>query len=531
MLEDRPSDAELSRQELIRAGFIPQCRRVDTELEFLAALDPAPDLVLADYRLPNYDGLRALDALHERGLDVPFIVISGALDAEVVAQCIKRGVADYLLKDRLDRLGLAVANALAERRLRLEARRVEEQLRQSQKLEAVGQLASGIAHDFNNILTVINGWVGAMLEADVLPPDAPAILREVLGAGERAAGLTRQLLLFGRKGEARREAINLNILVEQVLAMLRRLIGENISLEFSGDPGLPALDADPVMMEQILLNLAVNARDAMPRCGRMKIEVRAVRLAPPGPGAHSGARAGDFVRLSVRDTGCGIPADVLPRIFEPFYTTKGPGTGTGMGLATVYGIVKSHGGWIEVESQLGLGTSFQVFLPQSAGALSASPAAPVHLASPLAKGGGETVLVVEDEASVRQFAVAALNRQGYRVLEARSGSEALEVWARHCGRIDLVITDMVMPGDMTGMELGARLKAQKADLPVILSSGYSDGRTGYDRLEKPYSLRQLAQAVRSALDAHSVLALGLVLCLAPAAATFIFQLPLQSVPP
>ncbi|MDB6167457.1 MAG: multi-sensor hybrid histidine kinase [Verrucomicrobia bacterium] len=384
-------------------------------------------------------------------------------------------------------------------------KQLQAQLLQAQKMEAIGQLAGGIAHDFNNILTVINGSASMMLDAGHLAPADVKAVKQIYTAGERAARLTRQLLVFSRKQEIHREPLDLNRTIEEVAKMIGRLIGENISLSLELAPQLPAIRGDAVMVEQVLMNLAVNARDAMPRGGQLTIATQRVRFDETEAASHVARRAGDFVRLSVRDAGCGIAPAILPRIFEPFFTTKDVGVGTGLGLATVFGIVEHHEGWIEVESQVGEGTCFNLFLPPTS-----EPVAPKHRsAHPFPqRRGNETVLLVEDEAAVREFAVAVLENSGYRVLQAGSGVQALEVWKWHQSRIALLLTDLVMPDGITGVDLAKTLRSEKPDLTVVFTSGYSRlmstqvmaAEHEIPFIQKPYVPATLTRVVREALD-------------------------------
>jgi two-component system, cell cycle sensor histidine kinase and response regulator CckA len=509
LLEDRATDAELIVRELRRANFDPEWTRVETEGAFVAHLDPTIDVVLADYNLPLFNGLQALGRLQELKLDIPFILISGALGDELVAQCIKQGVTDYLLKDRLDRLGLAISHALEERRLRAEHTLVEEQLRQSQKMEAVGQLAGGVAHDFNNLLTVIIGYSGMMLDDASTSEETREAAKQIYLAGQRAGSLTRQLLFFSRKRPIERALMDLNTTVEEVAAMLKRLIGAHIDLQLKLAGDLPRIEADASMMEQVLINLSVNARDAMPEGGKLTIGTVTRELRETDLRGNPDARPGRFVCLRVEDTGSGIPPEIMPRIFEPFFTTKEVGKGTGLGLATIFGIVKQHHGWVEVESQVGKGTSFSILLPVVES--SATLPAVKEPDEPRVAGGQETILLVEDETSVREFAVAVLAPLGYRVLQASSGVEALEVWQWHSARINLLVTDVVMPGNIAGPALAKILTARKPGLPVIFTSGYNEEamhevcapNPEVRFLHKPYSPRQLATAVRETLDAKA----------------------------
>jgi two-component system, cell cycle sensor histidine kinase and response regulator CckA len=386
-----------------------------------------------------------------------------------------------------------------------ERRQLEEQLRQSQKMESIGQLAAGVAHDFNNILAVIQGHTDMILGGMVEGKDAEESLKQVSAAAKRAANLTRQLLAFSRKQQVQAQDLNLNTVVQGMSQMLMRLLGAPISLEFKVSPELPSVNGDFGMMEQILLNLAVNARDAMPRDGRLTITTAARKIAETEIHRNPEARAGWFVRLSVADTGAGIAPEILPRIFEPFFTTKEAGKGTGLGLATVYGIVKQHQGWIEVESQVGRGTTFNVFLPANAQTIASST---LLVAPTTAKGGGETILIAEDDPALRRLAARILRNLGYEVLEAGSGVEAIGVWEHHGKKVDLLLADLVMPDGLTGRELAKQMATREAGLKVIYSSGYSPGiketafifHEGTNFLQKPYPADKLAETVRLCLD-------------------------------
>jgi len=386
-----------------------------------------------------------------------------------------------------------------------ERKRLEGELMQAQKMECVGHLAGGVAHDFNNMLTVINGHSSLLLDSANLDPEVAGSLRMIFSAGERAARMTHQLLAFSRRQPPGLEVLDLNEVIAETLKLLQHLIGEDITLE-AGIPSQPlCIQGDEGMIGQMLLNLAVNARDAMPRGGRLTIGANRRAISAEEALGRAQSRPGDFVCVEVRDTGAGIPPEVLPRIFEPFFTTKEPGKGTGLGLATVFGIVRQHQGWIEVESGVGAGTLFKIYLP-------ASPREKVALGikhdAPIPGGGNETILLVEDEAAVRELGVAVLHRYGYRVLEAGSGKEALNVWKRHAQRIDLLLTDLVMPDDMTGAELARELQGQKPSLKVIYSSGYGEDWAGEPFslqksarfVPKPYQPHALAKAVRESLD-------------------------------
>ena len=382
-----------------------------------------------------------------------------------------------------------------------EQRALEAQLRQAQKMEAVGQLAGGIAHDFNNLLTIIDVHAELALEdleeANGLRDD----LLEVKKASARAAGLTRQLLAFSRKQLLQPERLPLNAVVDGVAPMLRRLIGEDIAVIARLDPESGSVFADPGQLEQVVINLAVNARDAMLGGGTLTIETSKVAVDERSADEHEAMR-GRYVCLTVSDTGCGMSAEVQERIFEPFFTTKPAGQGTGLGLSTVYGIVRQSGGHILVDSEPGQGTSFRVYLPTAEVPESALPAIPERSACPC---GTEIVLLVEDEDAVRALARRILERQGYTVLDACNGRDALVVAARG-GRIDLVLTDVVMP-EMNGRALAEALAVARPSLPVLYMSGYTDDEivrrglldTSNGLLQKPFTADSLARAVRSAL--------------------------------
>jgi two-component system cell cycle sensor histidine kinase/response regulator CckA len=756
VLEDKASEAEMLIRDVKRAGFNPEWRRVETEADFLMELAKAPDLILSDYSLPHFDGLRAVALVRERGLDTPFILVSGTLGEEAAVEAMKFGVDDYLMKGRTVRLGLAIRRVLEEKRLRgernraerqnliqaqaLEAaanaivitdrqgkilsvnqafttltgysreealgqnssvfrsgthdasfyrhlwetvlngkvwqgeitnrrkdgtlcdeemtitpiradgveithfiavkqdvtdrkraekelrwrtalieaqfessidgilvvdrsgkrilqnrrmgelwkipqsvaededdskqvrfvtglvknpkqfaekvadlyahpddvgrdeiellegtildrysapvrdthgnlygriwvfrditarRKLEQQFLQSQKMEAIGQLASGVAHDFNNILAVIQMQASLLKCGENLSPEQNELTDDIGEAVQRAAALTRQLLLFSRKEVVREQDLDLNRSIESMMRMLLRTICADIEiqLKLAGRPML--LNADPGMMDQVLLNLAVNARDAMPKGGQLAIETSGAEFDGPAASHSAQIRPGSFVCLSVSDTGCGIPAEVMSKIFEPFFTTKEVGKGTGLGLATVFGIVQQHHGWINVDSEVGQGTTFRIYLPRLA-KLSGKTSHDTTVTT--LPGGKETLLLVEDEPALCAMVQVSLSRLGYQVLDAANGIEALAVWKEHCDEIQLVLTDMVMPGGMNGIELGAQLLKENPKLKVIYTSGYSAEVAGKDFplkegvnfLNKPYQRAKLAQTVRAMLDA------------------------------
>jgi len=382
---------------------------------------------------------------------------------------------------------------------------LEAQFRHAQKLESVGQMAAGIAHDFNNVLTVIQGYADCLLARHQDNEKVMVPAKRIADAARRATALTRQLLLFSRKQVLQPKMLDLNSVIRGLESMLPRLLCEDIAMTLQCGERLPKIEADAGMIEQVIMNLAVNSRDAMPRGGRLDIATTAVSIDAAYASRRPDARPGQFVCLTVTDTGCGMDKQTLNRIFEPFFSTKEVGRGTGLGLATVHGIVKQHQGWIEVSSQIGAGTTFRIFFPAAdkpgeAGSASSETTRPI-------RGGRETILVVEDEPIVRELVREVLGQYNYRILQAGSGVEALQVWDENAGAIDLLLTDMVMPEGMTGRDLATHLRKRDPDLKVIYTSGYAPSSVGGESregettfLQKPYHPPKLAELVRACLD-------------------------------
>lgn len=385
-----------------------------------------------------------------------------------------------------------------------ERKRLEEQFRQSQKMEAIGQLAGGVAHDFNNILAAMLMVLEMQRNNANLDPETKQDLGELEVQARRAASLTRQLLLFSRRSVMETRVVDLNAVVANLLKMLGRLLGEHIALGFEPGKQLPLVEADVGMLEQVLMNLAVNARDAMPEGGRITLATTRLEFSAKAVALNPERCRGQFVCLAVSDTGCGMDAATKKRVFEPFFTTKEGSKGTGLGLATVHGIVAQHRGWVEVESEVGQGTTFRVYLPAST--QQALPAGPAR--SEAVPRGTETLLVVEDETGVRHLLVRTLRNLGYRVHEAADGREATMLWQAHGREIDLLFTDILMPQGISGLDLAERLKAEKPSLRIVISSGYSAETAKIERLTslgavslpKPYPVSLLGKTVRQCLD-------------------------------
>jgi len=505
-LEDDPNDAALVQSTLADEGIACTTTRVETHNDFVEALERGGiDLILSDFSLPKFDGLSATEIVRIQWPDIPLIFVSGTLGEERAIDSLKSGATDYVLKERLARLAPAVRRAMHEVEDRAERQRLEAQFIEAQKMDVIGQLAGGVAHDFNNILAVIMGYDD--LIASDLDPDSPLrkYTREIKLATERAAGLTRQLLVFSRKQTVQPVVLDLNAVVNDLEQMLRRLIDEYIEVSIVPGEHIGCIKADAGYVGQVLMNLVVNARDAMPNGGKLTIETSKVTLDEAYALAHPGTTPGDYVMLGVSDTGTGMTDEVKKRLFEAFFTTKSLGKGTGLGLATCQSIVQQSGGHISFYSEVGLGTTFKIYFPRVEQLL------PV-VVKPIQPGplprGTETVLIVEDDQSVRHLARGMLEAQGYEVLTAPNGQEALRVVSQSHGRpIALVVTDVIMPL-MSGKVMAEWLKITYPELKILFTSGYTDEaiarhgvlETGVEFLPKPYSRSTLLHKVREMLD-------------------------------
>jgi signal transduction histidine kinase len=440
--------------------------------------------------------------LRERSIEAPFIFVSGTIGEETAIAALKAGAQDYVIKGNLKRLVPAIRRELRDVQEREERKRLEIQVRMLQRFEAIGRLAAGIAHDFNNVIGAIMGW------AEIGSTESPAgslsgkRFQTIWDQASHASDLTRQILAFARRQHLESRNIDLNALVSESVNLLGKLIGERVQVSLVLAPDLAPVWADPTQIEQVLANLCLNARDAMPRGGKLRIETLNVTIAEVGDPLVKLARPGRYALLLLSDTGTGMDKTILEHIFEPFFTTKGEGQGTGLGLATVYGIVKQHNGCVDVASELNQGTTFRVYLPVGTGPAMARE----RISKGSVKGGTETILIAEDNEGLAEAAREMLLSFGYTVLLARSGAEALQLFEEKHNSIALVLLDVAMPG-MTGPEVYSRMCAIKPDTPVVFATGYSAeetlGATKGKRpavLQKPYGRNGLGQAIRTVLD-------------------------------
>lgn len=510
--DDSENDVLMLIRALRKGGYQAVHDRVSNAADMKASFhNHTWDIVISDYEMPGFGGIEALQILKESGHDLPFILVSAVLSEEMAVSAMKAGANDFVMKGRLARLVPAIERELREAETRMARktaetalRQSEEQLRQAQKLEAVGRLAAGVAHDFNNILTAITGHsemlIGALDPHDTRLKHAEQIEK----AAGMAAALTRQLLTFSRKQVIEPRVLNLNDVVTNIQKMLGRLVGEDIELHLDADPDTGAIRADPHQIEQIIMNLAVNARDAMTSCGKLSIKTGNVSLDDGQARTFPDMKPGNYVMLTISDTGTGMTDEVKAHLFEPFFTTKAPGKGTGLGLATCFGIVKQNNGHIHVQSEVGHGTTFTIYLPQ---VKSAAEPQPASVKRPDTVGGHETLLIVEDEQAVREMAVLALRNKGYTVFEAENGEEGLRTTREQNGRIDLILTDVVMPM-MGGKEMADAIHLDYPQTKTLFTSGYSDDaishhgvlEPGIVFLQKPYMMATLVRKVREVLD-------------------------------
>jgi two-component system cell cycle sensor histidine kinase/response regulator CckA len=503
LVEDDDEDYLLTRELFARLpGPRYTVHRSEDSASALAAVSEGEyDVCLVDYRLGPDNGVELVRALVASGCDVPIIVLTGQGDRDVDVEAASAGAADYLVKDEIGPTVLerTIRYAIRSHEQLRELRRHEETLRHAQRMEAIGQLAGGIAHDFSNLLLVIRGYSTLVLDTVVDEKLRDQVSR-IDQAAERAAELTAQLLAYSRQQVLMPETTQLNAVVEDTLKLLDRVLGDDVDVRAEYDENLPAVLIDPSQVGQVILNLAINARDAMPGGGALSIRTRAVELDDVYARAHAEVTPGPYVLLEITDSGVGMDSETQSRVFDPYFTTKE--TGNGLGLATVYGIVRQSGGHIWLYSEVGLGTTFRIYFPPTDTELQRAPTVETSELS-----GVETILIVEDAPMVRTLVSEMLKSYGYTVLEAENGREAVAIVRDHDGPIDLLLTDVVMP-ELNGRELADELVVSRPGMRVLFTSGYPADtivRSGIadadvEFIQKPYLANDLAQKIRSLLS-------------------------------
>jgi signal transduction histidine kinase len=507
VVEDSEDDAALLVRELRRGGYEVSHERVETAPAMTAALDKQEwDLVVSDHSMPHFSGSAALRLLRGKESELPFIFISGTMGEEAAVAALKDGAQDYLMKNNLTRLVPAVQRELREATERREHKRLEQQVLQLQKFEAIGRLAGGIAHDFNNAIGAILGWADLAIQEAQAGSRLHDRLEKICAQAQRAAGLTSQLLAFARQQVLQRRKINLNRLVEEGISLLRKVIGENIDVRIVAAADLRVAIADPVQIDQVLMNLCLNARDAMPKGGQLIVETHNIEFDQEYCRLHSYVHPGSYVLLIVSDTGMGMDPATIEHIFEPFFTTKEVGQGTGLGLATVFGIVKQHGGFINVYSEPGKGTTFRVYLPSDSGAAETLRSE----GDERPQKGTETILLAEDHEGLRELGQETLEALGYHVILAIDGTEAIALFKSNASRIDAVVVDVVMPG-MNGPDAYAEMCNVRPGLGVVFATGYTAEAASLTSLvakgacviQKPFTATSLSRAIRQVLESSS----------------------------
>lgn len=517
-LEDNQDDVYLELRELSKAGFAIEHVVARNRNEFLDKLPMfTPDVILADYSLPDITGVEALGLCKKMKVDAPVILITGEGNEQIAVDSLRLGAVDYIIKRNISGLPARVSRALeiwadrkARERAEAEEKRLMRLLAENQKMEAVGRLTSGIAHDFNNILTGILGYSELCLNQAPADSELHERLQSIITFSRRGADLIKQLLIFSKKVPMEFEVVDLNAFIRETVQFLRRVIEETIDIRLELGDDAPKIKCDTRQFSRVLMNLALNARDAMEGKGVVTISTGGCSSQNGAAPASSGERGNEYAWLSVSDTGIGIKKENLDNIFEPFFTTKAPGKGTGLGLSIVHSVVTAHGGTVKVDSEKGRGTRFEIFLPalsSDKGEHAASePRAIGRVRGAGGKRGGETILLAEDEDLLRKLAVYALVAQGYRVIVAQDGKEALDMYKAAGDAIALVISDMIMP-NMGGVDLFRKIKALNPRAKFILITGYSltdQDRDTLDKMDailtKPYAAEALTGMIREILD-------------------------------
>jgi signal transduction histidine kinase len=510
IVEDDERDAALLLRELKRDGYDLTYERVETPEAMSAAIEnQAWDLVISDYSMPRFSGPAALELVGKTGLDLPFIIVSGTVSEKIAVETMRAGARDFMRKGEFTRLLPAIDRELREVAIRADHRAMEDHLRRAQKIESLGQLTGGIAHDFNNLLGVIVGNLDMLLDGLQDDPAQAQLAEDAMKAALRGSELTKRLLAVARQQPLATRVIDLNESLPGTVAMLQRTLGEGVDIRTALAPDLWAACADPSQVEDALLNLAINARDAMPGGGTLTIETANVQLETRNPGTLAEVKPGDYVMLSVTDTGVGMPPEVIERSIEPFFTTKALGKGTGLGLSMIYGFAKQSGGYLRLSSEVGVGTTIRLYLPraQSEVACAAPQARSTGSARPTASAGG-AILVVDDNIDLRRVAVKRLTDLGYTCSEAENGSGALALLDAG-ERFDLLFTDVGLPGGILGNELAKMAAERQPGLKILFTTGYAkvDKSNGEDQTEltpmlrKPYRGQELTEKVQAILGA------------------------------
>lgn len=506
VVEDNERDAALLLRELRRGGYEIDHLRVETAETMIAALvERRWDLIVSDYAMPRFSARGALDVLTKSGLDLPFIIVSGTIGEEAAVEAMRAGAHDFMPKGSFTRLLPAIARELREAAIRAEHRIIEQRLRQAQKMEAMGQLTGGVAHDFNNLLGVIVGNIDLLATIVQHDPMQTELVDAALSSALRGAELTKRLLAFSRQQPLSTQVIDVNARLPDMIAMLQRTLGEGIEIRPLLATDLWLARTDPSQLEDAVLNLAINARDAMPEGGTLSIATTNLRLDEHHAAILGAVRPGDYVTVSVTDTGIGMAPEIIERAVEPFFTTKEPGKGTGLGLSMIYGFAKQCGGHLSIYSEVGVGTTVRVFLPRETTETASVDARPVTPGE--APKGGEALLVVDDNEDLRRVAIRQLMGLGYRVVGVGDGPSALAL-IEAGEHFDLLFTDIGLPAGMNGFELAERCRHRLPALKTLFTTGYGTQRRRDNApepdagsvLQKPYRSRELADRIRAALD-------------------------------
>jgi two-component system cell cycle sensor histidine kinase/response regulator CckA len=520
MVEDSREDAELIEYEIKKSELNYRMYRVETMQQFRNALEESPpDIILSDFNLQTFKAPDLLEITSKSYSDIPVIVVSGAIGEETAVELLKKGVTDYILKQNLTRLNPSIKRALKDAdenklRIHMNKKLIEnsEHIAQIEKLESIGQLAGGIAHDFNNYLQVILGHASMCQVKEITKENMIYSMKEISNMATKAGILTKQLLLFSRRQNMQPISININDTIQVIAKMLFRLLGENIEIDTTLEGNLNNIYADPIQMEQVIINICVNARDAMPSGGQLHISTKEVNIHGDFNEKFPWIKTGQYIKLAISDTGMGITDDVKTRLFEPFFTTKEEGKGTGMGLATVYGIVKQHKGFIDIESKINSGSVFNIYLPVSPTQISET-----EKQNQLSvEGRGKTILFIEDNEDILMVVTEQFKRTGFKVITATNGRDALTAFNAEAANIDLVLTDVILP-KMSGIKMYTKIQQTQYSVPFLFVSGFDEDNPevkeildkGLPFIMKPYSYLELLEKINTLLTPSDIVNSGL----------------------